>query len=153
MLLILITTGEKAQKPPHSWIVSIDGQHSKALQKPKAMRYAFLPKCTGRNKTSPTIASPTSWDCRAEAAATAPQRAHESQCGRGQTAIPAASKTTKNRLTHGKKANAQGGLKLNDGLPGRVGLGEMLLFGTGLYFFQSHTSAAVIWSESIQILP
>ena len=81
MLLILITSDEKAQKPPHIWGVSIDGQHPKVLQKPKAMRYAFLPKRTGRNKTSPTIASPTSRDCRAEAAATAPQRVHGSQCG------------------------------------------------------------------------
>ena len=41
-----------ALKPPHNWIVSIDGQHSKVRQKSKAMRYAFLPKRTGWQRTS-----------------------------------------------------------------------------------------------------
>ena len=49
--------------------------------KAKAMRYAFLPKRTGRNKNISTIALPASRDCRAKAAATAPQRVHGGQCG------------------------------------------------------------------------
>ena len=45
--LILITSDEKCAKATSHLSVSIDGQHSKVLQKPKAMRYAFLPKRTG----------------------------------------------------------------------------------------------------------
>ena len=46
--LILITFGRKRVKATSHLSVSIDGQHSKVLQKPKAMRYAFLPMRTGR---------------------------------------------------------------------------------------------------------
>ena len=60
-----------ALKPPHIRIVSIDGQHSKVLQKPKAMRYAFLPKCTGRKEHLDNCFTRVT-RCRAEAAATAP---------------------------------------------------------------------------------
>ena len=45
--LILITFGRKCAKATSHLSVSIDGQHSKVVQKPKAMRYAFLPKRTG----------------------------------------------------------------------------------------------------------
>ena len=111
-----------ALKPPHNWIVSIDGQHSKVLPKPKAMRYAFLPKRTGRPRTSRQCL--TSRDCRAEAAATAPQRVHGSQCGLTQTAIPkAAPKYTKSRLTHGKES--QCARRLNDWTARKGGLGRM----------------------------
>ena len=72
MLLILITSDKRAQKPPHIWGVSIDGQHFKVMQKPKAMRYAFLPKRTGLKKNISDNALPASRDCRGAAAATAP---------------------------------------------------------------------------------
>ena len=113
-----------ALKPPHIWGVSIDGQHSKVLQKPKAMRYAFLPKRTGLRKNISDNASPTSRDCRGKAAATAPQRVHGSQCGRDKTAIPnAAPKHTKSRLTHGKES--QCARRLNDWTARMGGLGRI----------------------------
>ena len=48
--LILITFGRKCAKATSHLSVSMDGQHSKVQQKPKAMRYAFLPKRTGLSK-------------------------------------------------------------------------------------------------------
>ena len=122
--LILITFDEKAQKPPHIWGVSIDGQHSKVVQKPKVMRYAFLPKRTGLGKTSPTIAH-----SRHEIAEPRlPQPRHNvsmgSQCGRDKPPFLLRPRPQKAASRTAKRANAQGGLKLNDGLPERVGLGE-----------------------------
>ena len=86
------------------------------------MRYAFLPKRTGRNKniSDNRIAHVTR--CRAEAAATATQRANAVNVSTIQTAPPAAPKNTKSRLTHGKES--QCARRLNDGLPERAGLGE-----------------------------
>ena len=101
---------KNALKPPHNWIVSIDGQHSKVVQKPKAMRYAFLPKRTGLSKNISDNASPTSRDCRAKAAATAPQRVHGSQCGLTEPPFPKLHPSTQKAASRtAKKANAQGG--------------------------------------------
>ena len=112
-----------ALKPPHNRIVSIDGQHSKVLQKPKAMRYAFLPKRTGlsQNISDNCIAHVMrlpSQGCRHRA-----QRVHGSQCGRYSNHHSAALKHTKSRLTHGKES--QCARRLNDWTARKGGLGRI----------------------------
>ena len=98
-----------ALKPPHIWVVSIDGQHSKVYCKsPRLCVMPFSRSAQGEKNIS-TIASPTSRDCRAEAAATAPQRVHGSQCELHKPPNLLHPSTQKAASRTAKKANAQGG--------------------------------------------
>ena len=112
MLLILITSGKKCAKAT-SHLRRI--HRRSALQGgAKVQGYALClsPEVhrAGQNFSYDCLTRVR--DCRAKAAATAPQRVHGSQCGRGQTAIPrAVSKTTKSRLTHGKESQCARRLK------------------------------------------
>ena len=107
--LILLTSDEKCAKATSYLSVSIDGQHSKVLQKPKAMRYAFLPKRTGLRKTSRQCLAHVprlpSQGCRHRD----PTCLWKPMWTDNQTTIPLHPSTQKAASRTAKKANAQGG--------------------------------------------
>ena len=157
--LILITSDKKAEKPPHIWAYPSAVSTPRYCQSPRICVMPFSRSAQGWVKTSPTIASPTSRDCRVKAAATAPQRAYGSQCGLTTNCHSAAPKYTKSRLTHGK--GSQCARRLNDWTARKGGLGRMgycflydwsnrgkIIFGSFLNSFNEISSFSIFFMTS-----
>ena len=108
------------------------------------MRYAFLPKCTGRKKTSRQLPYPRhempSQGCR--------HRAPTCLCKSMWTPLiansNAAPKHTKSRLTHGKES--QCARRLNDWTARKGGLGRMG-YMLGANFSFNELNAAISFEE------